>query len=86
MNASRTPFDIRWKGKPLRHWLAFIGSSPLTCNERFLVCQIALELGLSEKQFFERFDEFERAQIIATRLAMRHIEAVQSRFGDVEST
>jgi hypothetical protein len=39
----------------------------LTTSMRYQVCKLALfVLGISERQFFTRFDEWERAQMLAT--------------------
>lgn len=38
----------------------------LSFSFRCLVCDLAFKLGLSEDEFYERFDMSERAQLVAT--------------------
>jgi hypothetical protein len=53
----------------------------MTTSTRFQVCKMALfVLGLSERQFFTRFDEWERAQMLATYLADLYTQWLQNAF------
>jgi len=42
------------------------------------VCDLAFKLGLSEAQFYERFDQSERAQLVATYRSQMDRETVMS--------
>ena len=44
------------------------------------MCDIAWELRMSEKEFLERFDEFDRAQLLATYRSKMQREFVMSAF------
>jgi uncharacterized protein (DUF433 family) len=52
----------------------------MTTSARFTVCKVALQMGLSEQQFYDQFDDLERAQIIATYQTEREIEWVQVEY------
>ena len=61
---------MTWKGQPLRFYTGLYERSetkaPLITSTRYMICKLALSLGLSESQFFDKFDDLERAQLIAT--------------------
>lgn len=39
---------------------------PMQISQRCQICDLAFEMGLSEAQFYQRFDPMERAQLLAT--------------------
>jgi len=45
-----------------------------------VICKLALSLGLSENQFFDKFDDLERAQLIATYQTQNEIAWVQIEY------
>ena len=58
---------MTWKGRPLEDWMAGVGGrAGLSFSFRCLVCDLAFEMGMSEQQFYEKFDMSERAQLVAT--------------------
>lgn len=78
-----------WKNQPLETWIEVdrrrkeeVGAKPiLTTSMRFQICKMALYvLGISERKFFERFDEWERAQMLATWQRVNEIDWVQTAF------
>jgi hypothetical protein len=52
----------------------------MTMSPRCEMCDIAWEYKLSEKEFLERFDEFDRAQLLATYRSKMQREFVMSAF------
>jgi len=52
----------------------------MTTSTRYQICKLALSLGMSERQFFTRFDEWERAQMLATYRAGADIQWLQNAF------
>ena len=61
---------MTWRGKPLSHWMRLARGRAdllgLRMAPRCEMCDLAWEMKLSEKEFLERFDEFERAQLLAS--------------------
>jgi len=49
-------------------------------SANYVVCKLALSLGLSKNQFFDKFDDLERAQLIATYQTQNEIEWVQIEY------
>jgi len=47
---------------------------------RCLLCDLAFEMGMSEQQFYDKFDLYERSQLLATYRSRMHREAVMARF------
>jgi hypothetical protein len=78
-----TPFGINWRGQPLRFWTEQLADihGDLTTSTRFQICQLAMNVfRTSEQKFFEMFDEFERAQILATYRTEIDIEIAKDKF------
>lgn len=78
-----------WKNQPLATWIEVdrrrkeeVGAKPiLTTSTRFQICKMALYvLEISERKLFERFDEWERAQMLATWQTENEITWVQTAF------
>lgn len=49
-------------------------------SERCQICDLAFEMGLSEAQFYERFDPLERAQLLATYRSKLKRELVMVKY------
>jgi hypothetical protein len=75
---------VTWRGQPLSFWTGLYerrdSKSPLTASARYTVCRLALQMGMSEAQFYDRFDELERAQLVATYQTQNEIEWVQHEY------
>jgi hypothetical protein len=52
----------------------------LTTSVRFQICKLALSMGKSERKFYEEFDEWERAQMLATYQAEIEMANIQQRY------
>jgi len=52
----------------------------MTFNTRCEICDLAWDLGMSEQKFFSEFDQFERAQLLATYRSKKGREFVMQRF------
>lgn len=55
---------MKYKGRPIEDVLGQGGD--LTFSFRCLVCDLAYSLGLSEEEFYNRYDASQRAQLVAT--------------------
>jgi len=75
---------VTWKGQPLSFYTGLYERSeakaPLITSTRYVICKLALSLGLSENQFFDKFDDLERAQLIATYQTQNEIAWVQIEY------
>jgi len=75
---------VKWLKLPLEVYVNRYANekreAPLTTSLRFIVCKIALQMGLSESQFYDKFDDLDRAQIIATYQTINEIEWVQVEY------
>lgn len=74
---------MRWKDKDISFWLMKSqggSSSGLDYSERCEICDVAWALEMSEKGFFDKFDSYERAQLIATYRSKMEREFVVSMF------
>lgn len=73
-----------WKGSPLKFYTSLYEGSdaraPLTTSARYVIDKLALSLGKSERQFFEQFDDLERAQMIATYQTQNEIAWVRVEY------
>jgi len=62
-----TPFEVRWKGKPLEDVLDEAGTrGGMRYSFRCLVCDLAASMNKSEKQFYREYDLEERNQLVAS--------------------
>lgn len=52
----------------------------LRMSPRCEICDVAWEYRLSEREFLERFDEFDRSQVLATYRSKMKREFVMSAF------
>lgn len=76
---------MTWKGQPLSFYTGLYdradSKSPLMMSTRYTLCKMALfELGLSEREFYDKYDDLERAQLIATYQTHQEIQWVQVEF------
>lgn len=53
----------------------------MRCTTRCTVCDLAWELRMSERQFFDRYGPGEREQLMATFMSLADRAAVRSHFG-----
>lgn len=44
------------------------------------ICDVAFEMGMSEQQFYDKFEKSEREQLLATYISKGHRAFVESRF------
>ena len=67
---------------PLKSWLQQLGGGggQLKVSTRFQICELMLSMGKSERQFYEEFDDFDRAQILATQRTKINMALVQEKF------
>jgi len=56
---------VKWKGRPIEDVLGSVRGE-LSFSFRCLVCDLAFQLGLSEDEFYDRYDMSQRAQLLAT--------------------
>lgn len=54
---------MTWKKKAIDRYDL---SGPMTISRRCEICDLAFEMGMSESDFYWRFDPWERAQLLAT--------------------
>jgi len=52
----------------------------MTYTTRCLLCDLAFEMGMSEQQFYDQFDLYERSQLLATYRSRLNRDAVMARF------
>lgn len=75
---------MTWKGQPLNFYTGLYERSekkaPLMTSANYVVCNLALSMGLSKNQFFDKFDDLERAQLIATYQTKNEIAWVQIEY------
>lgn len=75
---------MTWKGQPLSFWTGLYergtAKAPLTTSIRYSICKLALSMGLSEQQFYDQYDDLERAQLVATYQTENEIEWVQAEY------
>lgn len=53
-------------------------------SERCEICDLAWEMGLSEAEFYGRFDPMEKAQLLATYRSRARREAVMVKYPESE--
>ena len=75
---------MTWKGKPLSYWIKVDARSerkaPLTTSRKYQICKIAFQMGKSERELYELYDEYDRAQLLATYQTDNEIVWVQTAF------
>jgi hypothetical protein len=52
----------------------------MTYSTRCLLCDLAFEMRMSEQQFYDEFDLYERSQLLATYRSRLNRDAVMARF------
>jgi len=76
---SRRPFEIKWKGQPIEAVLASSRTKgELTYSFKCLICDLALEMGLSEEEWYSRYDMSQRAQLVASYRSRLDRQSVMS--------